>query len=725
MTEQPPRPVALTVLPDNIPAELKALPIWSCWLYEWNQKKSGGGKWDKVPYTPFTLKNAMSNKPSTWRSFAAAYNCYIENRQGFDGIFICLQADDPYAGGDFDHSTDLSRVPDTYAEYSPSGEGIRFIGRGTIPSACKKPSGELYAWRRFLSITGHKLPSAPCDIRPIQPALDKLYEELKGVSPQDIKEGKSTSGSRAEKAALISAEMWQAGRDARRNGFNRLLARLRASAVSRKTKRDDTQLGYLLREDYRTFHERWPAAGIVRADGSIDSSQIRACMASNIRSRGFTFPEFAALMSFFFGTEMASKWGTGPGVREEIAALWFMGRTPRADEYKPGTPEPTKRGRGSDHAALVERAYQVILEYRVGINAIIKVNELADALRVDRRTAFALLAELNGKKGGARRITSRKFGADEGLIIDFEEVIKKPIQNQEVINGANTNGATPHHNGTNGHNPHDAITATKIETPGHQEVIISHEEDVMFSAPESHKHAVAQTCDNRDDAPYIYIYTRSISNCVYTPPLITSQNSILNRVDAPPPAVPTLQALADHYLSLPATAIGRRIVNERIGTVMYRRDVKHFAELVTAEYPYSYDAATEAYRTEQARRAQLATQEWERFFRRLKAMTNDELIAYISGRLRSEVAELAREGATFDKHLYQTRMRVAKQHLTWRGLAIPARRTRLRPHQPRAQPPPIPKPSVEQHQLLEAVSQPGAATGLIERLKQARKRGDE
>src|SRR5689334_17247115 len=127
------RPIALTVIPENIPDALKALPTWCCWRYEWN-----GKKWTKVPYTPFTTSKAMSNRVSTLRSFQAAYTCYLERRDFFDGVFLCFTKDDPCAAGDIDHSTDTSDVPHTYAEYSPSGNGIRFIGYGTVARSCKK-----------------------------------------------------------------------------------------------------------------------------------------------------------------------------------------------------------------------------------------------------------------------------------------------------------------------------------------------------------------------------------------------------------------------------------------------------------------------------------------------------------------------------------------------------------------------------------------------------------
>lgn len=68
-------------------------------------------------------------------SHRQAYACYMPRRDLFDGMCFTLQRSDPYTGGDFDHNTDLARVPATYAESSPSASGVRFIGQGTIPSS--------------------------------------------------------------------------------------------------------------------------------------------------------------------------------------------------------------------------------------------------------------------------------------------------------------------------------------------------------------------------------------------------------------------------------------------------------------------------------------------------------------------------------------------------------------------------------------------------------------
>jgi hypothetical protein len=40
MRSDTPRPIVLDVIPENIPTELKALPIWVCWRYEFNEKRN-------------------------------------------------------------------------------------------------------------------------------------------------------------------------------------------------------------------------------------------------------------------------------------------------------------------------------------------------------------------------------------------------------------------------------------------------------------------------------------------------------------------------------------------------------------------------------------------------------------------------------------------------------------------------------------------------------------
>ncbi len=434
MTE---RPTALTVLPKNIPAELKALRIWVCWRYEWDKSRQA---WTKVPYVPFETRRAASTRESSWRSFQAAYNCYVERRDFFDGVFACLSEKDPYTGGDFDHSTDLARVPHTYAELSPSGNGIRFIGIGTIPSACKRPDGELYDRKRFLSITGHRLPDAPCAILPIQEALDALYEELKGTN-KEARTGTPGNGNRAAHAASHPPEEWAEARRQQRLNISSLLGELNRKSVSNKTGKRDTMLAYVLREDYTGFHNKWPHVGIVRGDGAIDQSQIRAVMANSIKGRGFTFPQFVALMSHFYGVECLTKWGYNKqSVQEEFATLWHISRSPRAGEYQTRI-APVKRGRGSDHGALLDSAYQALVDHKAGAQAFITQQQLADALGINRRTAITLMQQLRD----AGRITYVAMRSNAGIIVSFGGVIneKETSSNPEHSNGVNKEEELP------------------------------------------------------------------------------------------------------------------------------------------------------------------------------------------------------------------------------------------------------------------------------------------
>ena len=151
---------------------------------------------------------------------------------------------------------------------------------------------------------------------------------------------------------------------------------------------------------------------------------------------------------------------------------------------------------------------------------------------------------------------------------------------------------------------------------------------------------------------------------------------------------PTLAELARAYLADPE--IGRR-VNAKTGQITNRRTAKHFADLVTAEYAYTAADARAAYKVEQQRLDEIERQSWQRFFAWLRYRTDEELITYIAGRARAELItapidhteEQVSKVSAFDAHLYQTRLKCAKQHLAWRGLTMPGRATKQQPVTPR------------------------------------------
>lgn len=552
-----------------------------------------------MPYTPGTTRRASHSRPSSWRSFAEAWATYQARPDFFDGIEYCFSKDDPYVGGDQDHDLSTDRIPPTYAEISPSGTGIKFIARATGDYGRKTKRGELYSSKRFFTITGNVLPGHEA-ITPCQEAIEAFAASLGAASTKATTDGIAGSGSRAELVKLIPAAEWDAARHLLRTQINRLLARVRAAA------KEETQLAYLLRGDYENFHKKWSFVGLYRGDGSLDESQVRAVAATGIKGRGFTFPEYAALMSHLYSAKALAKWGTRERWREELAALWHKAAGPRFAP-KPAPRIKAPRGRAGDHQALVERVYQLLQDHRAGAQAIVQIADLAEAIGTHRRTVTTILNELRAKD----RISTKRHGQYGGLIITFSDVIYST-------------------------------------TPEAAQPTAAWEIEPTATLAEETK----------------------ISNCVSSDR--AEADHISESAD--------LAALAAEYLAAPPAEVGKRIVSAE-GVVTYRRTAQHFADCVCATHPsVAYGDALAAYRAEQERLRQLELEAWRLFFAQLKAMTNDELIAYIGGRCHAEVAELAREKhdkAAFDIGLYKARLKVARQHLAWRGLTMPTKRTRI------------------------------------------------
>jgi hypothetical protein len=428
-------------------------------------------------------------------------------------------------------------------------------------------------------------------------------------------------------AASIPRSEWDAANELIRIDPNlpprqQLVNRAKAAAG------EETQLAYLLRGDYARFHARWPHVGLYRADGTLDESQVIAVAAYGLKPRRFRFPEFAAILHIRYGKDAIARKSLARW-RQDVAALWHKAPAPA---YAPGqkaqTPDgiysvpATPRGRAGDHAALVERVYQLLRDYRAGTEVIVSIGELAASLHVDRRTVNTVLAELRQ----AGRISTRRAGQHSGLIVAFSDGIYSTAPAAEHL------FATP-----------------EIETapPAHEE-----------TDTHVHTHCVSL----QDTAPDPGCPALVLLPCMgWHPPLV----------------LPSLADLAAHYLDQRPADIGERCVSKRTGQITYRRTVRHFATLVTSEYPYTAAQAIEAYVAEQRHRKDLAAQEWQRFFARLRQMTNAELVVYIAGRCRTEAHELARDGTAFDEHQYRTRLKCAKQQLAWRGITMPGRTTRI------------------------------------------------
>ena len=191
---------------NSIPQSLRDTALWCVWRY---QTRDGESKPTKVPYNPLTGKGAKSNDRSTFGTFGQAL--FALEAQGYDGLGIGLF--DDLCAIDLDHcvdedgaftdlASDIVCEMNTYAEMSPSGEGLHLYFRapGLVYDKEKyyiknsENGVEVYvagATNRFLTVTGSALTDAGLNDRTeqLQTILDKYMVrkvKAKRVLPDGI-----------------------------------------------------------------------------------------------------------------------------------------------------------------------------------------------------------------------------------------------------------------------------------------------------------------------------------------------------------------------------------------------------------------------------------------------------------------------------------------------------------------------------------------------------------
>ncbi len=170
---------------NNVPKDLTSIPQWVAW-----SKTAGrNGKTAKIPINPKSGKPAKTNAPETWTSFdeALAYS----RLHNLPGVGFVFSETDEFVGIDLDHCID----PDTgamndeakeivdrlnsYAEISPSGQGLHIFVRGGLPEGPRKNGKvEIYDSKRFFTVTGNVVEGAPSAVIERHAELLQLYDEL-------------------------------------------------------------------------------------------------------------------------------------------------------------------------------------------------------------------------------------------------------------------------------------------------------------------------------------------------------------------------------------------------------------------------------------------------------------------------------------------------------------------------------------------------------------------
>ena len=152
----------------NIPPELRSRARWAPWRAQWNEKR---GKWDKIPCSPsgYGLSTA---KPERWLGFDTASRALQARPEAFAGLGYVMTGPHGLVGVDLDGCVGAdgtiaswaAEIVDglaSYAEVSPSGNGVRIFCTGEVPEdwTNHEQGIEVYGGHepRFLTVTGAAL----------------------------------------------------------------------------------------------------------------------------------------------------------------------------------------------------------------------------------------------------------------------------------------------------------------------------------------------------------------------------------------------------------------------------------------------------------------------------------------------------------------------------------------------------------------------------------------
>ena len=163
-----------------IPEELRLLPNWCLWKYEWPNGKDK--KPTKVPYQINGYKCDVTN-PNNWISFNEAFAClqssnydglgFIFTNSGYTGIDLDDTCGDAVA---YERQINIFSEFNSYSERSPSGKGLHIIVKGSVPQGRRRSFVEIYSTGRYFTMTGDVYNNRP--IVDNQLLLQSLYEQM-------------------------------------------------------------------------------------------------------------------------------------------------------------------------------------------------------------------------------------------------------------------------------------------------------------------------------------------------------------------------------------------------------------------------------------------------------------------------------------------------------------------------------------------------------------------
>lgn len=187
----------------RVPAPLRDLPIFLVWRYE---PHPDGLKPLKVPYYPLGNKRVGKQGAPEDRAKLTTFHVAREQaaKRGMDGVGMTLLPDYDLVALDFDNCVDGDgKIPaeieeiirGTYAEYSPSGNGVRALLRGNLgnrksPTTADTYGAETFSTTGFVTLTGNMLPYVDLlgyedTVARVTPALEAFCQKRFGSSAPD------------------------------------------------------------------------------------------------------------------------------------------------------------------------------------------------------------------------------------------------------------------------------------------------------------------------------------------------------------------------------------------------------------------------------------------------------------------------------------------------------------------------------------------------------------
>lgn len=166
-------PPLIGVTPGSIPAFLTSKNRWGLWQAIWSEKRK---KYDKIPKGPQGY-GISTTHTAKWCSYETALAALPTNKI-FAGIGYLMTGADGLVGIDMDKcvsdgviapwAQDIVDTVGSYAEMSPSGNGIRIFTTGNIDFDWTNNTVgiEVYAGHtaRFLTVTGQHLEGTPATV---------------------------------------------------------------------------------------------------------------------------------------------------------------------------------------------------------------------------------------------------------------------------------------------------------------------------------------------------------------------------------------------------------------------------------------------------------------------------------------------------------------------------------------------------------------------------------